>query len=203
MLRDVFVSLTGHIIVFGGLIASSFFGIKPSSTVIVQPVTMVTTKQIERLLEQTTVKENTKPKVPQVQIKPDEQMPRKVRRPKQTVKTTDTKQQKSSPRKGTSLPGIQTDVEVDIDYLIAMRDKILRNWGYPRLQETLSTTVYFRISNNGNIEGIIKIEKPTGNVRFDRSAYEAIQKSNPFEPLPGEFKKSGLGIHINFIYDPE
>jgi len=203
MLRDVFVSLSGHIIVFGGLIASSFFGIKPSSTVIVQPVTMVTPRQIERLLEQTTVKENIKPKVPQVQIKPDEKMPRKVRRRKQTVKKTETKKQKPSPKKVKSLPGIQTDVEVDLDYLVAMRDKILRNWGYPRLQEKLSTTVYFRISKSGNIEGIIKIEKPTGNVRFDRSAYEAIRKSNPFEPLPGEFNKSGLGIHINFIYDPE
>ena len=203
MLRDIFVSLTGHTIVVGGLIASSFFGIKPSSIVIVQPITMVTPRQIERLLEQTTVKENTKPKVPQVQIKPDEKMPRKVRRRKQTVKKTEPKKQKPSPKKGKSLPGIQTDVEIDIDYLVAMRDKILRNWGYPRLQEALSTTVYFRISKSGNIEGIIKIEKPTGNIRFDRSAYEAIQKSNPFEPLPGELKKSGLGIHINFIYDPE
>lgn len=203
MLRDVFVSLTGHTIVFGGLIASSFFGIKPSVTVIVYPVTMVTPRQIERLLEQTTVKENTKPKVPQVQIKPDEKMPRKVRRRKQTVKKTEPIKQKPSPKKGTNLPGIQTDVEVDLDYLVAMRDKILRNWGYPRLQEALTTTVYFRISKSGNIEGIIKIEKPTGNIRFDRSAYEAIQKSNPFEPLPGELVKSGLGIHINFIYDPE
>jgi len=203
MFRDIFVSLTGHIIVFASLIVSSFFGVKPSRTVIVQPVTMVTPQQIERLLEQSAVKENIKPKVPQVQIKPDEKMPRKMRRRKQTVKKTETLQQKTSTNKGTKLPGIQTDVEVDLDYLVSMRDRIIQNWGYPRLRESLSTTVYFRISKNGNILGIIKVEKPTGNVRFDRSAYEAIQKSNPFEPLPEELKESGLGVHINFIYDPD
>ena len=203
MFRDIFVSLSGHIIVFASLIVSSFFGVKPSRSVIVQPVTMVTPQQIERLLEQSAVKENIKPKVPQVQIKPDEKMPRKMRRRKQTVKKTEKLQQKTSTKNGTKLPGIQTDVEVDLDYLVAMRDKILRNWGYPRLREPLSTTVYFRISKDGNIQSIIKVEKPTGNVRFDRSAYEAIQKSNPFEPLPEEFNESSLGVHINFFYDPD
>ena len=203
MWREIIFSAAGHITVLAGLVVTSFIGVKKNATAIVVPVTTVSPQQIERLLQQSVVKEEPKRYIPQVQIKPEETIPNKVRRRKQTAKTTEKEQSTQSvKKKGTQLPGIQTDAEVDLDYLVVLRDRILQNWAYPRLTESFSTTVYFRISKDGSIQGIIKVEKPTGNVRFDRSAYDAIQKSNPFAPLPDEFKENGLGIHINFIYDP-
>ncbi|MBN1290308.1 MAG: TonB C-terminal domain-containing protein [Candidatus Latescibacteria bacterium] len=203
MWREIIFSAAGHITVFTGLIVTSFIGVKKHVTETVVPITTVSPQQIERLLKQSVVKEEPKRYIPQVQIKPEEAIPNRVKRRKQTAKTTETQQtNQSEKKKGTQLPGIQTDAEVDLDYLVALRDRILLNWSYPRLNESYSTTIYFRISKDGTIKGIIKVEKPTSNVRFDRSAYDAIHKSNPFAPLPDEFKEDGLGVHINFIYDP-
>ena len=204
MLRDFFVSLTGHIIVFSGLIFSTTLtGIKPSHMVTVHQIMTVTPQQIAQLQRNATVQEEQVSKAPQVQIKEDEKLPSQARRKRQALKQTSAPQEPKPGKEqiGSQLEGIQTDTEFDYpDYLLEMRYRIFQNWKYPLLKESLTTTVYFRIARNGRIISI-KIEKGTRNVRFDQSAWEAIQKSNPFPPLPEEFRENELGVHFNFIFE--
>lgn len=205
MLRDLFVSLTGHIVVFGGILFSSTLtaGIKPPKMVNIQPISVVTQQQLEQLQRNTAVQEERITKVPQVQIKEDEKLPRQTRRKKQALKQTSSPQnpQPGKKQKGSQLQGIQTDTEFNYpDYLLEMQTRIFQNWNYSQLRESLTTTVYFRIARDGRIISI-KVEKATGNVRFDRSAWEAVQKSSPFPPLPEEFTEKELGVHFNFIFD--
>ncbi|MCE5251199.1 TonB family protein [bacterium] len=205
MLRDMLVSITGHIVVFGGVIISSMFHISstpPSFTV--HQISTVSPQQIQQLLAKSAPKAETKSIVPQVQIKPDERIPNVTRRRKQVAKQTEqaSDQKKSDARKGSPVQGIQTDTEFDYpDYLIEMRDRIYINWRYPNLRESLMSTVYFRIAKDGRILSI-KVEKSSSNISFDRSAWDAIQKSNPFGPLPENFAHDELGVHFNFIFEP-
>ncbi|MFC1537990.1 TonB C-terminal domain-containing protein [Candidatus Latescibacterota bacterium] len=47
----------------------------------------------------------------------------------------------------------------------------------------------------------VLIEKPTGNITFDSSAYNAVSESGPFSPLPDDFENENLGVHFDFIYE--
>lgn len=202
MLRDIVLSVTGHIVVCGGLIYLSVTAAKLPELTTVYEVQAVALRQIEQLPVKLTQPEERTSKVPQVQVKRDEQIPKRTRRRKQTVKQTSSQQaQKGKKKKGSKIKGIKTDTEFDYpDYLIEMRDRIYRNWNYPQLRESLMATVYFRISKDGRIL-VIKVKKATGNVRFDRSTWAAVQKSNPFSPLPEDFTENELGVHFNFYYD--
>ena len=202
MLRDIVLSVTGHVVICGGLIYSSVTADKPPELTTVYKVQAVALRQIEQLPAKQTQPEERTSKVPQVQVKRDEQIPKQTRRRKQTAKQTASQQaQQGKGKKGSKIKGIQTDTEFDYpDYLIEMRDRIYKNWKYPQLRESLMATVYFRISKDGRIL-VIQIKKKTGNVRFDRSAWTAVQKSNPFSPLPEDFTEQELGVHFNFYYD--
>jgi len=40
-------------------------------------------------------------------------------------------------------------------------------------------------------------------VALDRAAYGGITASNPFPPLPSEFRGSYLELRFNFFYNPD
>jgi TonB family protein len=205
MWRDIFASLCGHIVVFGGVILSSLFNVKSPAapTLTIHRITTVTPQQIQSLLAKSSARTEQKTIVPQVQIKPDEQLPNQTRRRKQTVKRIepDSNQKSGEQKQGSPVQGIKTDTEFEYpDYLIEMRDRIFNNWRYPNLRKSLTTTVYFRIAKEGHILSI-KVEKPSGNISYDSSAWDAIQKSNPFGPLPEGYSNDKLGIHFTFIYE--
>ena len=205
LFREFIISLGGHILLFIGFIISTIFTHgTPTQMISVQPITTVTQQQIEQLQRKDVVREERVSKVPQVQVKKDEVIPKPTRRKKQPIKQPESPEKKQSGKeqKGSQIKGIKTDTEFDYpDYLIELRNRIIENWNYPQAKESLATTVYFRLAQDGRIISI-KVEKATGNVRFDRSAWEAVQKSNPFPPLPEGFKENELGVHFNFIFEP-
>jgi TonB family protein len=59
--------------------------------------------------------------------------------------------------------------------------------------------VFFEIGRDGKMSRI-RVEKRSGHLRFDKSAYDAILASNPFPRLPDNFSGEKLGIHIAFTY---
>lgn len=202
------ISLIGHIIVVLSVVAASAVTFTKPKTITVATISTVTPQQISRLLEQSApVMETPKKNIPQVQVK-DEVMPKKVRRKKQVAKqdktpATPSQKKKSSSSKSKGIQGVRTDAEVDNDYLVILRDTIFRNWKYPmNLKASVTTTVYFKIQKNGTVS-LLKVETPSGNIRIDRSAFEAVKNSNPFPPLPEDFVKNELGVHFNFIYEHE
>lgn len=207
MFRDMFISTAGHVLVIAGVYLTTVFGHRPPKPVRIVPITAVSPQQIQRLLQESAPRERTTEKVvPQVQVKKDEVLPRETRRKKQTLKRETTQSQqspaKSTKKKGAQqIDGIDTDTPFDYpDYLIAMRDKIVRNWRYPVSQESLVTVVYFRIKRDGTIE-TVRIKDSSKNLPFDRAAFKAVKDSGPFDPLPGEFKSDDLGVSFQFIYE--
>lgn len=62
--------------------------------------------------------------------------------------------------------------------------------------------IEFAINKNGGIEGI-RYVYGSGDVALDRAAYGGITASNPFPPLPAEYRGPYLGLRFTFFYNPD
>lgn len=63
-------------------------------------------------------------------------------------------------------------------------------------------SIEFAILKNGQVAGM-RIIGPSGDIALDRAAYGGISASNPFQPLPGEFKGEYLALRFHFYYNPQ
>ncbi len=63
-------------------------------------------------------------------------------------------------------------------------------------------SIEFAIMRNGQVAGM-RLTGPSGDVSLDRAAWGGITASNPFPPLPGEFRGSYLALRFHFYYNPE
>jgi TonB family protein len=57
--------------------------------------------------------------------------------------------------------------------------------------------VTFRIQRSGQVTDV-KVETPSGLAFYDRAASRSIYSANPLPPLPPEFQRDELGVHIRF-----
>jgi len=62
--------------------------------------------------------------------------------------------------------------------------------------------VDFVIMKDGSVGGM-KLTSESGDVALDRAAWGGITASNPFPPLPGEFRGPYLALRFRFYYNPE
>src|SRR5581483_4462683 len=62
--------------------------------------------------------------------------------------------------------------------------------------------IEFAIMKDGKVSGM-RLLAPSGNVTMDRAAWSGITGSNPFPPLPTEFKGDYLGLRFFFYYNPD
>jgi len=60
----------------------------------------------------------------------------------------------------------------------------------------------FAITKDGKVAGLRYVSS-SGDVALDRAAYGGITASNPFPPLPSEFRGSYLELRFNFFYNPD
>ncbi len=206
MYREFLYSIIGHGIVIGGLMFPSILDFKPKQMATVIPVRTVTTQDIRQLIEKEAPQGKPKPKLPQVAIKPDNPLPKKSWRQRQTVKSekstkTKTDSKASSKKTGsTPVQGMKVDQDFDYpEYLLTIRSLIEKNWRAPSIRTALQTRVFFRIQRNGDLTRTF-VEIKTGNMNFDMSALNAVIQSKPFPPLPDDFKGEEIGIHMDFIY---
>ena len=208
MWREILYSFIGHVLILSGLVIPSFLETIPQTRLSVYPVKYVTPESIDQLLKKSAPSGVPKPKIPQVTLKPDQNLPDKTSRPKQPVKGTSVTTESSSAATGTGeksnkeqFSGMKLDSEFEYPgYLIEMRDRIERNWKPPTLRESLKTRVYFKLGRDGVIVRSF-VEERTGNVTFDMAAMNAVLNSAPFPPLPEEFTGKELGVHFDFIYE--
>src|SRR5437764_1948547 len=63
-------------------------------------------------------------------------------------------------------------------------------------------TIDFAIMKDGRVQGL-KIVAGSGDIALDRPAYGSISGSDPFPPLPGEFKGQFLQLRFKFYYNPD
>lgn len=107
-------------------------------------------------------------------------------------------------------PGVQilTDTEgVDFNpYITRLLATLKRNWMYvmPESARWDKGVVYttFQINRDGSVPAPDPIlERTSGKEPLDNAAMSAIHASNPFEPLPSQFKGPYLRLRIAFIYN--
>lgn len=139
-------------------------------------------------------------KIPEIADKAPEVKAVKTAEKKEPVKEEETKKQKSS-------PGGDKEVKVDTQdfpfsyYLNLLRYRVRENW-YPPYQETgeegkINAVVGFRVERNGRITQI-NVETSSGKFLFDQAAVRAVSTAGPLPPLPDEYLKEALTVHIEF-----
>jgi TonB family protein len=93
-------------------------------------------------------------------------------------------------------------------YLSRVLEDIRRNWyalipeeARPPLMKQGKVSIQFVIQKNGAVAGM-RVFYPSGDAALDRAAWGGISGSNPFEPLPPEFRGDYLALRIHFYYNP-
>jgi TonB family protein len=94
-------------------------------------------------------------------------------------------------------------------YLQRVLQSVRTNWynlipevARPPLLKQGRVAVEFVITKNGAVAGM-RLAGPSGDVSLDRAAWGGITGSNPFPPLPGEFRGEYLALRIHFFYNPK
>jgi TonB family protein len=63
-------------------------------------------------------------------------------------------------------------------------------------------SIEFAITKDGHVAGM-RLVSPSGDVSLDRAALGGITSSNPFPPLPTEFRGDYLALRFHFFYNPD
>ena len=90
-------------------------------------------------------------------------------------------------------------------YLLRILNSVRLNWfavipESARLGRRGKVVVQFAISKDGKVPKLI-IASPSGADPLDRAAVAGISASNPFPPLPAEFKGSEIRLQLVFVYN--
>ncbi|MBI5057285.1 MAG: TonB C-terminal domain-containing protein [Nitrospirae bacterium] len=86
---------------------------------------------------------------------------------------------------GQDFPGAAQSIGGDVYYAIIIR-KIKNQWVYPEADSAdLEAIISFIMDESGKVVSY-KIEQPSGNPLFDRSAVNAVLKASPLPPHPEE-----------------
>jgi TonB family protein len=90
-------------------------------------------------------------------------------------------------------------------YLIRVLSAVKRNWlavvpESARLGRRGKVVIQFAISKEGAVPKLV-IAVPSGAEALDRAAVAGISASNPFPPLPAEFRGSVIRLQLNFLYN--
>lgn len=72
----------------------------------------------------------------------------------------------------------------------------------PPLMKKGIVTIQFAIAKDGSVMGMRAVNG-SGDVSLDRAAWGGITASNPFPPLPSEFKGEYLALRFRFYYNPD
>lgn len=90
-------------------------------------------------------------------------------------------------------------------YLIQVLASVRRNWlavipESARMGRRGKTQIQFAIARDGYVPKLV-ISLPSGTDAFDRAAVAGISASNPFPPLPAEFRGDQIRLQLSFFYN--
>jgi TonB family protein len=107
---------------------------------------------------------------------------------------------------GSNLQLLSDPMGVDFrPYLAQILATVKRNW-FAIIPESVHlgrrgrVAIQFSISREGKVPKLV-IASGSGAEALDRAAIAAISASNPFPPLPGEFKGDRIVLQFNFAYN--
>lgn len=107
---------------------------------------------------------------------------------------------------GSSLELLSDPQGVDFKpYLIRVLAAVRRNWfavipESARFGQRGRVLIQFAISREGRVPKLV-ISSPSGAESLDRAAVAGISASNPFPPLPTEFKGGEIRLQLSFQYN--
>ena len=89
-------------------------------------------------------------------------------------------------------------------YLKSLYGSVRTHW-YQLIPTSVSdkkgrVVLEFAILKNGSVSGV-RVAKSSGDVALDRPALGSVIGSNPFAPLPPEFKGPYLGLRLTYLYN--
>lgn len=118
-------------------------------------------------------------------------------------------------------PNPQTKLRSDIDvmsdtmgvdfgpYLARIVHTVRENWmnlipevARAPLMKQGQVSIEFAILKDGSVAGM-RVVAPSSDASLDRAAWGGITGSNPFPPLPGEFRGQYLVLRFHFFYNPD
>jgi len=112
---------------------------------------------------------------------------------------------------GTAYGGIEMltpDEGVDFsNYLNRVYVTVKRNWfavmpGSVELGEKGIVVLTFKIMRDGSVPSAEPvIQRNSGKEPLDRAAYSSVRASNPFEPLPPQFKGPYIELRYTYLYN--
>ncbi len=92
-------------------------------------------------------------------------------------------------------------------YLARVVHDVRTNWitiipevARPPLMKRGRVVIQFAILKDGSVAGL-KLNSTSGDVALDRAAWGGITASNPFQPLPPEFRGQYLALRFYFFYN--
>lgn len=109
-------------------------------------------------------------------------------------------------RTGSNLQLLSDPLGVDFrPYLIQILSMVRRNWlavvpESVRLGRGGKVVIQFAIDKDGRVPKLV-IAMPSGAEALDRAAVAGVSASNPFPPLPGEFKGEQIKVQFSFMYN--
>jgi TonB family protein len=109
-------------------------------------------------------------------------------------------------RQGSNLELLSDPMGVDFrPYLIQILSAVRRNWWAvmpeaARLGRRGRVGIQFSIARNGSVPKLV-IATSSGTDALDRAAVAGISASNPFPPLPTEYKGDQIRLQFNFAYN--
>lgn len=109
-------------------------------------------------------------------------------------------------RAATALEMMSDPMGVDFKpYLIRVLAAVKRNWlavipESARLGRTGRVLVQFAIDRDGHVPKLV-IALPSGTDALDRAAVAGVSASNPFPPLPTEFRGNQVRLQLTFTYN--
>lgn len=99
------------------------------------------------------------------------------------------------------IKSLNTNYNQNIElYLKEIQDTIQKNWLPPQSYKTKNTIVKFTIGRNGELLSL-NLDNTSKNDIIDKAALDAIRVSEPFNPLPKDFKDDTLDIEYVFNYN--
>jgi TonB family protein len=97
---------------------------------------------------------------------------------------------------GASVSGFDADFPFAY-YAEQLQALIGANWLKPGVPAGTACVVTFRIQRSGQVTDV-EVETPSGIGFYDRAATRSVYSANPLPPLPPEFRRDELGVHIRF-----
>jgi TonB family protein len=219
MTREILLSLLLHLVVVAATVISAPFDIgKGKSYDEIIRVSLTTLPEITPAKpEPVAIPEFLPEELPEIPISAPStvkevpiEKPKKKEEPKPQPKKTKSSssegKQKAIDSPATSAGGspfhgatVESESAFEYPYWFTQAfNKIVGNWHNPVAYDgTLVCAVYFQVIRSGKVVEL-RVETPSGIPAFDNACLQAIERSEPFPPLPHEFRDEIIGITVPF-----